>query len=283
MKKFSLFCLSVLVIIVFVGFNSAQEEGLFFKETGNGETILFVHGSQEDYRVFMPQLELLGNNFQVITYSRGYNYPNKRLYKKGTPFNPMTEAEDLEKLRKEIGIEKFNIVGHSYGGLIALAYANQYQDRLESITISEPPVLSIEGCDESLRTTEKGLIEALKASFNKKDTTVVMKTIFEFFVGEDIQNQIPPEALEALKANLSEMEALSNSENPFPNLNTSFDLPTMIITSENEIPVLICTNESLISNTPDAKHIKITGASHDMWITHPEVMSSHLKEFILNN
>ena len=110
-----------------------------------------------------------------------------------------------------------------------------------------------------------------------------MKVIFEFFVGEDIQNQIPPEALQALKSNLTEMEALANSENPFPNLNSSFDIPTMIITSEHTMPVLNCTNESLIRANPKAKHVQIKGASHDMWMTHPEVMTNHIREFILNN
>ena len=67
------------------------------------------------------------------------------------------EKVDVTKVRSVIsnsGVEKFNIVGHSYGGLVALAYTNKYQDRLESITLSEPPVLSIEGCDESLTATE---------------------------------------------------------------------------------------------------------------------------------
>lgn len=282
MKKISLFCLSVAILILFLGFSINQKGGLFFKEAGQGETILFVHGGQEDYRAFMPQIESLGKDFHVITYSRRYNYPNNRLYEEGAAFNPMTEAEDLEKLRQQIGIEKFNIVGHSYGGLVALAYANKYQDRLKSITISEPPVLNIEGCSESLSATENGLIEKLKTSFKTKDTTVVMKAIFEFFVGEDIQNQIPPEALHALKSNLAEMEALANSENPFPNFNTAFDFPAMIITSEHVMPILRCTNEVLVRTTPNAKHIRIPGASHDMWMTHSEIMSGHIKEFILN-
>ena len=269
-------------ILIFFGFASVQESNLYFQETGDGETIIFVHGGQEDYRVFMPQLELLGKEFHVITYSRRYNYPNELPYKNGTPFNPMTEAEDLEKLRLQLGIEKFNVVGHSYGGMIALAYANKYHDRLESITLSEPPVLRIEGCEESLTATEKGLIEKLKNSFKTKDTTLVMKAIFEFFVGEDIQDQVPLEVLNALKSNLAEMEALAYSENPFPNLNTLFDFPTLIVTSEHVMPVLLCTNESLIRTTPNASHVKIPGASHDMWMTHPEILASHLKDFVLS-
>ena len=281
MKSLRSVSLIILMALIVYSFVSIQDSGLYFEESGEGETIIFVHGSQEDYRAFMPQLELLGKEFHVVTYSRRYNFPNKNSYEKGTDFSPMTEAEDLEKLRQQLGVDKFNLVGHSYGGLIGLAYAKKYQDRLASITITEPPVLSIDGCNESLAATEKGLIERLKASFATKDTTVVMKAIFEFFVGQDIQDQIPPVALNALKANLPEMEALANSENPFPNLNSNFEFPSFIITSEYEMPVLKCTNEALIRTTPDAKHMVIPKASHDMWMTHPEIMSGYIKEFLL--
>ena len=199
---------------------------------------------------------------------------------KGASFSPMTEAEDLEKLRNKIGLKKFHVVGHSYGGLIAMAYANKYQDNLKSLVVSEPPLLNIGGCEQSLKATEEGLIKKLNIAFESNDSTLVMKSIFEFFVGQDIQDQIPPEALNALKANLTEMKALANSENPFPRLLTTFEIPTMIVTAEHTIPVLKCTNEVLVNNMPNAKHIHIPDASHDMWMSYPEIMANHLKNFI---
>lgn len=280
MKKAGLIYLLAITVLVFFGFNSIQEKNLFFEEAGEGETIIFVHGSQEDYRVFMPQLDQLKNDFRVITYSRRYNYPNNNEYKEGTPFNPVTEASDLERLTIGIGVEKFHIIGHSYGGLIAIAYANKHQDKLKSLIVSEPPMLSLEGCAESLRITNERLIEKVGAALKTNDSTLVMKSIFEFFVGKDIQNEIPPESLNALKANLTEMKALVSSENPFPNLNTEFDLPVMIFTSEYTMPILKCTNQALINNMPNAKHVHISNASHDMWMSQPEIMSDHVRNFI---
>lgn len=280
MKKARLIYLISITVLVFFGFSSIQEKNLFFKEAGQGETIIFVHGSQEDYRVFMPQLDQLKKDFRVITYSRRYNYPNNNEYKEGTPFNPFTEASDLERLTNEIGVDKFHIVGHSYGGLVAIAYANNHQDKLKSMIVSEPPMLNLEGCEESLRITNERLIEKVNAAFKTNDSTLVMKSIFEFFVGKDIQNEVPPEVLNALKANLTEMKALVSSENPFPNLKTDFDIPMMIFTSEYTMPFLKCTNEALIDNIPNAKHVHISDASHDMWMSHPEIMADHVRNFI---
>ena len=280
MKKNWLIYLCTISLLIFSCNKATQEKSLFYEEAGEGEAILLIHGSQEDYRTFMTQLDLLKEDFRVITYSRRYNYPNDNQYLEGTPFNPLTEAEDIEKLRIKLGLEKFHIVGHSYGGLIAMAYANKYQENLISLVVSEPPLLSIIGCEESLNITEERLIKKLNIAFASNDTTLVMKSIFEFFVGEDIQDKIPPEALNALKANLTEMKALASSENPFPKLQTSFEIPTMIITTENTMPILKCTNEALVKNMPNAKHIHISDASHDMWMTHPKIMANHLKNFI---
>jgi len=267
-------------LLIFSCNKISHDKSLFYEEAGEGEAILLIHGSQEDYRAFLPQLELLKEDFRVITYSRKYNYPNNNQYKEGTPFNPMTEAEDVETLRNKIGLKKFHVVGHSYGGLIAMAYAIKYQNNLKSLIVSEPPVLNIAGCEESLKATEEGLLKKLNAAFASKDSTLVMKSIFEFFVGQDIQDQIPTEALNALKVNLTEMKALASSKNPFPKLDTSFEIPTMILTSEHTMPILNCTNEALVNNMPNAKHVHISEASHDMWMTHSKIIADHLKNFI---
>ena len=280
MEKLRLIYFIVITALILIGFENIQDKGLFFKEAGEGETIIFVHGSQEDYRVFMPQIDQLKKEFRVITYSRKYNYPNENEYKKSTPFSPLTEAEDLEKLIKNIGVDKFHIVGHSYGGLIAIAYANRNKDKLKSITVSEPPMLGLKECEESLKATNDGLIKKVSTAFKTNDSTLVMKAIFEFFVGKDIQNEISPEALNALKANLTEMKALVNSENPFPRLDTNFEIPTMVFTSEYTMPILKCTNGALVKSIPNVKHVQISNASHDMWMSHPKIMSTYLKNFI---
>lgn len=76
------------------------------------------------------------------------------------------------------------------------------------------------------------------------------------------------------------MKALLSSENPFPNFNTEFDLPVMIFTSEHTMPNLRCTNEILIGNMPNAKHVHISDSTHDMWMSQPEIMSNHVRSFI---
>ena len=269
-----------LSLLIFYGCRTAKDNQLFYEQAGIGEIILFVHGSQEDYRVFMPQLALLKEDYKVISYSRRYNYPNTNEYKEEIPFSITTEAKDLETLINSLNVKSVHIVGHSYGGLVAMEFTHQNQDKVQSLTLSEPPLLRLSGCEKWYQTAQKGLIENVGAAFKTNDTTQVMKSIFEFFVGVDIQDQVPTEVLESLKANLSEMKALVHSKDPFPSIRTDFEIPVMLITAANTMPMLKCTNEALVKKMPNAKHILLTDAGHEMWMTHPEILSSHLRDFI---
>lgn len=268
------------ILLISFGCNRVDDIDLHYEEIGQGETIIFVHGSQEDFRVFLPQINTLGKEFHVITYSRRYNYPNSIEYRKKDAFSPFTEAADLLSLVNKLKIEKLHLVGHSYGGLIAMVFAQINPNKVKSLTLSEPPLLRISGCEEWYQAAQEGLIKKVGAAFTTNDSTLIMKAIFEFFAGADIQNQLPPEILQMLKANLTEMEALVNSENPFPDLKTEFKMPVMLLTTGRTMPMLNCTNEALKKRMPDALHIHIADASHEMWMTHSEKLSQYLRGFV---
>lgn len=275
--------LTSLSILVFFGCANTNENQLYYEQAGTGETVLLIHGAQEDYRVFMPQLELLQESYKVISYSRRLNYPNASKYYDGIQYSVESEANDLENLIKSLNLNSVHLVGHSYGGLVAMEYTHRNADKVQSLTLSEPPLLRLEGCEQSYHTAQKGLIKNVGLAFKTKDTTQVMKAIFEFFVGADIQDQIPPEDLESLKDNLGEMEALVNSADPFPDINTDFQVPVMLITAENTMPLLKCSNEALVKKMPNAKHIHLSEVGHEMWMTHPEILSTHIRDFISAN
>jgi len=254
---------------------------------GQGEIVIFIHGSQEDYRVFMPQVELLSNEFQVVTYSRRYNFPNKNEI--NGEYNVKTEADDL-KILISLFDKPVHLVGHSYGGLIALELAISNPEMLKSLTLSEPALVNwlkdIPNCENWHETVQKKLIKETREAFITKDTTLIMKELFEFFVGADIQDQIPPEVLSMLKANLREMEAIVNSPSGFDSPSSedlkALEMPIMILTSEKTMPMLTCTNSKLIEIKPGATHHHLLGAGHEMWMTNPKELSDYLLKFVKN-
>ncbi len=45
-------------------------------------------------------------------------------------------AEDVERLRKHLKIEKWSVLGHSFGGMLASYYATKYPERIDKMVLS---------------------------------------------------------------------------------------------------------------------------------------------------
>jgi proline iminopeptidase len=84
---------------------------------------------------------LAGPNFAVVTYDqRGVSRSS------APPLDPANYTlaryvADLEAVRKAVGVEHVHLLGHSWGGLVAMRYATIYPERVRSIVLvgSGPP------------------------------------------------------------------------------------------------------------------------------------------------
>ncbi|THD69810.1 alpha/beta hydrolase [Robertkochia marina] len=280
-------------LLLFSTFVSAQELSqvtlnnatLNYTVTGEGEKIVFVHGLQEDYRVFLTTLDLLDENFLGVSYSRRYNYPNNNRIVPG--YGVESEAKDLSEFLRSLG-GKTHLVGHSYGGQIVLEVALSNPELVASLTLSEPAMINwlknIPDCRSYYDTVQKDLMEDTRKAFRTNDTTLVMKELFEFFAGEDIQDQVPPEVLRSYKQNLREVEAMVNSKNAWTEIGPeelkNLSMPVMILTAENTMPMLACINKKLATALPEAIHHHLEDAGHELWYTHQEQLADYLEAFI---
>jgi proline iminopeptidase len=79
------------------------------------------------------QQALASPSLRVLTYDqRGVG----RSVASGTePFKPEEYVEDLEALRRHTGRERIHLLGHSFGGMVALSYLDRYPDRVASMIL----------------------------------------------------------------------------------------------------------------------------------------------------
>jgi proline iminopeptidase len=112
---------------------------IFYKIEGKGsETLVVVHGgpgnSLESVR---PDFEPLAKNRRVIYYDqRGQG--RSELVKDGKKLGYKNYVADLEALREHFKLEKMNLIGNSWGGLLASLYATAHPDRIERLILDSP-------------------------------------------------------------------------------------------------------------------------------------------------
>lgn len=128
---------------------------LFYETVGDGPPILVMHGGlglSHDY--LRPYFDTLSDDYQVVYYDHFGNGRSAEPedYAEMT-FDRMTS--DAAALMDHLGHETFTLIGHSYGGFIAQAFATQYDDRLNGLVLVDTvPVFdyapTVSGSDEQM-------------------------------------------------------------------------------------------------------------------------------------
>ena len=109
---------------------------LFVEEVGNskGQPVLFLHGgpgagfNPNHRRIFDPQ------HFRIILFDQrgaGQSRPHADLRDNTT----WDLVEDIEKLRRHLGIEKWMVFGGSWGSTLALAYAEKHPTAVSHLVL----------------------------------------------------------------------------------------------------------------------------------------------------
>ena len=107
---------------------------LWYSDTGgSGVPVVFVHAATGSSRVWEYQRPAFAaGGFRVITFDRR-GYGRSVADPTGTPG---TGADDLQALMKQLGIDRFHLVGTAAGGFVALDYALSFPARLRSLVVA---------------------------------------------------------------------------------------------------------------------------------------------------
>jgi len=117
------------------GFVDAHGVLIYYKSLGHGQPLVIVHGgpgASHDY--FLPYLlPLARTNRLIFIDERGSGRSQKLEDPKGYTVENM--VEDVESVREALGLGKISLLGHSYGGVLAQAYALKYQKNLSHLIL----------------------------------------------------------------------------------------------------------------------------------------------------
>ena len=130
--------------------NRAQIDGraLEYEVRGAGEPVVLVHGSHIA-DAFAPLLaeSVLTERYRLILYHRrgfaGSTHPDG-------PLSIAQQATDCRALMQHLGVPCAHVVGHSYGGTIALQLALDAPEAVHSLALLEPPLLTVPSAPQFL-------------------------------------------------------------------------------------------------------------------------------------
>jgi proline iminopeptidase len=126
---------------------STEGATLFYKTLGDGDPIVVLHGGPGfDHRQFLPFIWELAAEHQVILFDqRGTGLSDAAI--DSANINVTTFIADIEAVRRHFGIEQMNLLGHSWGGILAMYYALRHPEQLRSLVLCSTTA-SVEAFDE---------------------------------------------------------------------------------------------------------------------------------------
>jgi len=118
------------------GYVDAHGMLIYWMAVGKGEPLVVLHGgpgASHDY--FLPYLLPLARTHRLIFIDERGSGRSQRL-QDASGYTVEAMVEDVEDLRVALGLGQISLLGHSYGGVLAQAYALKYQQHLSHLILN---------------------------------------------------------------------------------------------------------------------------------------------------
>ncbi len=111
---------------------------LFFRDEGDGEPLLLLHGLGAQSRVFDPLFARRGSRRLIAV-----DLPRTARSGKWASSTPEQIASALIPFLESRGVKRFSVFGHSFGGVVALELTTRVSARVTALTVASAPALGL--------------------------------------------------------------------------------------------------------------------------------------------
>lgn len=241
-----------------------------YDESGAGPTIVFVPGSCSTGAAWRPVIAACNNQFRCVTTSLlGYGGTEERRSPSDTSISHAAEA--LESVIRRAG-DHVHLVGHSAGGMVALAVALCNRVSLASLVIAEAPAIEVlqEAGEDLLYRAFRQMTEVYFADF-KSGNAEAIATMIDFYGGAGTFASWPPRvrayAVETTPVNILDWAGAYGLSLSAASLAT-IKIPLLVVRGGASHPAMQRLNGLLSEWAPGSALTTIEGAAHFMIATH---------------
>ena len=242
-----------------------------YAECGAGPTIVLVPGSCSTGAAWRPVIATWNGQFRCVATSLlGYGGTAER--RTAGDADISHEAEILESVIRKAGA-CVHLVGHSFGGLVALEVALRCRVPLASLVVLEAPALGmLRECGEHVHYRAfSQMAEAYFAAFDGGNAEAIAAMI-DFYGGAGTYAAWPPRvrayAIETTPVNIRDWASAYGFALPAASL-AALQFPTLVVRGGQSNPAVQRANALLSEGIRHAALATINDAAHFMIATHP--------------
>ena len=260
-----------------------KEGDRFYREAGAGEPIVFLHCSSGSSGAWVPVMNQLGRDYRVLApdllgYGRSVPWP------RNMPLASDGELGVLEALLDVAG-RPVHLVGHSYGGTVALSAAQRLPRRVASLTLIEPVAFHLlRSADEVDGWREiTALAGRHLALIGEGRDAAAAEAFITYWTGPKAWQQMPDSARDGAIRSAAKVAAewllMFAAEDDLDGI-AGIEAPILLVCGGRTRTPARRVVEILRQALPHARHHEIADAGHMSPLTHPGYIADVIQRHV---
>jgi lipase len=259
--------------VAHVNLNGAR---LHWRESGEGEPVIALHGSASTGAQWRSLVGCLEGRWRVITPDLpGYGLSEPV---PGRGMGLSADAAQIAALAARIG-GPVHVVGHSYGGAVALKLARIAPGLVRSLTLIEPAAFHLlrdaRPADRALLAEVETVAQRIAAQSDLGRPDAAIRSFVDFWNGDGAWARSSPKLRAALAAGLdavlANFAAITWEEDRLADV-AGIGVPVLAVMGLESRPVTMRLTEMLAETLPRAELRMIPGAGHMAPLTDPHLV-----------
>ncbi len=278
-------------------FTTADGRKLAYKRLGSGPTLVCNPGGPGFSSRYFSNLGGLDAELELVLLDpRGTGGSDPARDPRGYTIDDY--SDDVEELREHLGLERMWLLGHSHGGVVAIAYAARHPERVERLILASTlprwgpeqgaaMERSIEArAGEPWYDAGRAALETeLKGNFKDgrelMELIVAMMPFYFARYGDDERSYVKWIASEegCMDATLLWETEIFEHFDVRPLL-PRLTMPTLVITGEEDFITGPACADEVAAGIPDAEKVVLPGLGHFIFVEGPEPWRDAVLSFL---
>jgi 3-oxoadipate enol-lactonase len=263
------------------GFVEVEGGKLYYETNGQGLALVLIHAGFLDCRMWDSQFQLYSKNYKTIRYDvRGYGRSDVAKAK-------FSDHKDLDALLTHQNVARATIIGVSNGGRIALDFAVEYPEKVESLILVSPGASGYKASGPEEERLWNEFEEQMKpqevAVRDGRAADAVEMDVNAWASAQDPagRQRVREIAMDNFHVNTDKPWQFVQIPNPpaFQRL-SNIHVPTLFIVGDKDVRAQILTVDNLHSRIPGSAKVLIKGADHIPNMSTPEEFDRTVLEFL---
>jgi pimeloyl-ACP methyl ester carboxylesterase len=265
-----------------MSFFEYRNHRVHYESDGEGYPVLILNGIMMSTKSWAPFIPTLKEHFRVLRLDFFDQGDSATL--PGETYTQDIQVDLIKGFLDHLGLSKVNIVGISYGGEVALAFALQHSAMVNRLVVFN----SCSYTNPWLKDIGRGWIKAGRTRDGEHYYQTTIPVIYSphFYIGQLEWMRRREAVLVPLFSNpefLDRMERLTRSAESYDLREkiANIQAPTLVVSAEEDYLTPIANQETLVQALPNGEWIKIPLAGHASMYEKPLLFTTIITGFFL--